>query len=380
MHHPFSRSLRRLAVLLASGLGFGAVGPAQAAPPTYRVTDLGMPEGQIYMRGSALSERGEVIGYSFGKRIGVRFFTWTQASGLKSWHEPFKHPGIALNDLNRSHQVVGDIYHDSDANHSQTGFVWDRSTGTQPLDGLIEGHVNSSMAALNEQGVATGWYTSNLHPHTRTFVWSAETGVVDIHPSGYAMSTPLALNNRGQVLVSAYETGRSDREIVVLSKGGGATPFACVPLAGQPSTSCIGTSINDRGLVAGEVQGTKDVDGHFWPPVHPIVWSPAGEAVDISAGTPFADYWADFLDINQQGQVVGRLQQTHFDDFETFYWDAENGMHRLEDLVDPADPLKGRFEATGQRPKINSQGEILLNVSFDHNASHQHVLVLTPAR
>ena len=66
--------------------------------------------------------------------------------------------------------------------------------------------------------------------------------------------------------------------------------------------------------------------------------------------------------------------------FETFYWDAEHGMHKLEDLVDPADPLKDRFQATGERPKINSKGMILLNASFDDNASHQHVLVLTPVR
>ncbi len=380
MHHPFSRSLRRLAVLLASCLGFGATGLAQAAPPTYRVTDLGMPDGQMYMKGSALNERGEVVGFSYGKRKGVQFFTWSPTSGLKSWREPFKRPGVALNDLNRRRQVVGNIYHDSDNNHSQAGFVWDPSTGTQLLDALTAGSGNSEARAINEHGAAVGWYSSPQYPHLRTFAWTAGTGMVDIHPRGWASSTPLALNNSGQVVLSAYRTARSDREVVLLSEGGDATPLACVPLAGQPSTSCIGTSINDRGQVAGEVQGTKDVDGEFWPPVHPIVWSPAGDPVDLLDGSPFTGYWADFLDINQQGQVVGRLQRVRFDDYETFYWDAEHGMHKLEDLVDPADPLKGRFQATGERPKINSKGMILLNASFDDNASHQHVLVLTPVR
>lgn len=375
-----SFSLRRARTLAATGLALCAASLAHAAAPTYRVTELGMSDGQMYMNGSALNERGEVVGFSYGKRRGVQFFTWSPASGLKAWREPFKRPGVVLSDLNRRHQVAGTIFHDTHDRHTEYGFVWDPSAGTQRLDSLSAGQGSSEVSALNEQGAAVGWYTSPEHPNGRSFAWSAGTGMVDIHPAGYASSVAMALNNRGQVLLSAYRTWRSDREIVVLSKGGGATPLACVPLAGQPSSSCIGTSINDRGQVAGEAMGSEGGDGDIWPPVHPVVWSPAGEPLDLLAGSPFVGYWADFLDINQQGQVVGRLQRVRFWDYETFYWDAENGMHKLEDLVDPADPLRGRFKATGKPPRINGRGEILLNVTFDDNPSHQRTLVLTPVR
>ncbi|WP_374569310.1 hypothetical protein [Ideonella sp.] len=369
---------------MRTALGAGLVSlclaaTAWAAPPTYRVTDIGLPEGHDRSEGSALSERGEVIGYSMGHRTGSQNFAWSASTGRKPWHGPTRHPSVLLIDLNKQRQVAGSIDHPFVDGAPHVGFVWHPDTGTQLMDGLSAGGGDSGVMALNDRGVATGWYTGATAELPHAFVWTQQTGMVDIHPNGYDRSEPMALNNRGQVLALAYPPGSRDWELTVLSMGGVVERVGCMPLAGQPKTYCYASSINDRRQVAGQVSGTVGVDGHGVP-VHPVIWTAAAGMVDISAGTPFANDSGDLLDINHRGQVVGRLVRRGAGVIETFYWDAENGMHKVEDLVDPADPLKGRFLVTGGPSYINSKGMILLNARVEGDPAFQRTLVLTPVR
>lgn len=356
-----------------------AAAPVAAAPPTYRVTDVGMPEGYLYSSGDALSPRGEVIGHTMGHRTGVQKFAWSASTGWKPWREPFRHPSVLMIDINKQRQIVGSIVHTYVDHSPQVGFVWHADTGTLLMNGLLAETGQSGVMAINDRGVATGWYARTVPGQPRAFIWSSEKGMVDIHPSSYGRSEPLALNNRGQVLAIAYPPGSRERDIVVLSTEGGVTPLGCIPMAGQPQTHCYAWSINDSGQVAAQVTGTVGVDG-FGVPTHPVIWTAETGMVDIMVGTPFEKDSASEPDINHRGQMVGRLVRRGADRIETFYWDAENGMHVLDDLVDPADPLKGRFQVMYDRLHINNKGMIMLNARVDGDTAMQRTLVLTPVR
>jgi len=59
----------------------------------------------------------------------------------------------------------------------------------------------------------------------------------------------------------------------------------------------------------------------------------------------------------------------------SFYWDAAEGMHRLDSLVDPADPPRTSVRIGGLSPRINQLGQATTTALV---SGVRRAVVLTP--
>lgn len=325
-------------------LMFGALSAAFAALPVYRSAQIVGPEGWHRSDAGALNQKGDVAG-AFGPRgRGDREhqlpFFWSADAGLQTWPSVPSERYVTTTGLNDAGQVVGYSHNN--------GFVWTANAGLRRLSsrsGVVP-------FAINEAGVVTGMVENQGHV-MRAMVWTHASGVVSIHPAGADGSRGLALNNRGEVAgVVRYEDGRQPFEnAAVLSRGAEPRLLGCVSMGSDGTCFSEATGINDLGQVVGTSHA--DTDQAF-------IWSAATGLVPIATDLP-ADYRTNAVGINNRGQVLGYQTTAGYDDFEPFYWDAENGRHLLADLIAPDDPMHD-VDLFWPRA-INDRGQILLQTA-----------------
>jgi uncharacterized membrane protein len=336
--------------LLGLALCWSAVA-ALAAPPVYRITEIPIPPEWKRSWPTAINENGDVLGY-LGPRGQMsreqhRPFVWSAQGGMTLWPTAIRGHNLYPADLNSAVEVVG--------SDRQQAFLW---TPTAGVNRLVDKR-QTFASGINEHGVVTGLLLAGPHDQQQAFLWSRTAGLVSIHPPASAGSLGRAVNNLGLVAgqVQNHEGQVPEASAAVLSRDGEPRLLGCLSLSQAGNCSSIAQALNDAAQVVGTSMG--DVPRAFF-------WSEATGMKDISLDIP-SDLASYAVDINSRGQVVGHEGDP---DWEAFYWDAENGRHRLSDLIDPADPLRGArlFFPAG----INSRGQIAVQVDSNR------IFLLTP--
>lgn len=346
--------LRSISTRWVLGWGFliCLMGNATAALPTYRITEIPLPPGWNESSPVSLNENGQVLGILGPRgRDGHQRqqpFIWSVEGGMQLWPSAVFDHRLYLGDINNKGQVVGQ--------DREQAMMWTSRGGAKPLGD----HPGSFATAINDHGLVAG--VSSDGGQLGAVVWTRAGGMVSIHPPTAAASGARDVNNRGQV-AGQVRTHAGQGVAAILSRYADPKLLGCVPQSAEGRCYSMAWAIND----AGQVVGFSSADE-----LHAFFWSESTGMIDISADLP-AGYFAYAEAINSLGQVVGYQGGPDLDD-EPFYWDAENGRHRLADLIDPADPL--RSADLNIPVGINTRGQVVVSVG----GYTQRMFLLTPVR
>lgn len=330
--HPLARLLFAAAVTLAAS--------ANAAPPTYRVTVLPLPQVQgseLYAEVYGINDAGLVVGkfVDLEGAAGRRAVYWTPDHVM---HEIGELPGLpncealAVNDLG---QIVGSCT--TLAGPRQRAFIFDEQRGIRPL-GTTKPKLDGDFypAAINNSGVVVGHgnrpYPGGTDLVTHALIWYGSGEVVDPVPDsrgGYAY----AINAAGDWTASQYDLSTFQIEthgfFIKASRPDKlkARDIGFIDL-GRPreKTTVIPHGLNNLGQVVGSNKALKDSRS--------FLWDAKGGMRDLGTLSPTGVDEYDFAGhINDQGVVIGHSARR------PYYHDAQNGMVALLGLIDPADPV-----------------------------------------
>lgn len=366
--------IRLLRQAVASLLVLGGLASAWSAPPTYRIVDLGVPDGYVSSSAAALNDKGEVIGRLFSTGQGDAYwsyFFWSSRLGMRIWWDgDGKDLQPNPSGLNNRGKVVGMLQHERRVDAG--AFVATKS-GLRKLGQLQPGG-RSGANAINDAGTVVGQATVDERFHA--FRWTPESGMVDLHPEGAEESYAVDINARGDI-ASYYKIRRDDLDTdgLYIAADGTRTRLDCL-LPDERGHTCLALNVNNLGQVAGYSSFIEEVDGQRVLRYHPFVWSADAGSIDLTAGTPFADRMPRAGSINDLGQVVGSMQNLQGARNPT-YWDPVEGWHDLVTLVDPDDPLLPGLSFTDPFPRINRWGHVLITGRLD---GAERTLLFVPVR
>lgn len=350
---PFGRILATLAAL-------GATGLACAAPPLYRITDLGLPDGSDEVHAEALNDRDEVLGTVTSATWVQRPdspFTWSSAGGMRVGAPPKESVFRTLNAMDDKGHVVG-----TQSCHAcvDQGFYRSAHAPVRMLDGLYDG-APAKAAGVNEHGLIVGssYYVDSLW-HAVT--WSPQGGAVDRTPGAHS-SEGVAINNRGQLTGWMQKNAHASTTAMVVHPDGHVTELGSLPGDGNSYARAINSG--------GAVVGTSARPGAWGS--HAFLWTPGAGMRDLVAGSAYSDWEADAMDLNDAGEAIGVIYNTA-DQFRLFHWDAVDGVQPLDDLIAPDDPLAGKVKFQ-DFAGINNGGRIALSGLLD---GVWHAFLLTP--
>jgi probable HAF family extracellular repeat protein len=324
-------------------VGSPTVASATGSGPS--IHDLGTLGGAT-SRAVAINDRGEIAGSSAMADGSTHAFLWSPRSrGSNKQGMQDLGTGEAV-DVNNAGQVVG--------NDAGRVFVWTPGTGRRDL-GMLGG-MTSRATDLNDRGQIVGAVEVMTGENTvsHAFRWDPRRGVRDL-----GIGTAMAVNASGQVAgVEGEMTGffwdsRTGRQPITANPGGGVTGFNMYISGINDRAQVIGTAIqafiwdrhkgarsldtlnalssdardvNNRGQVVGRVQDpTADVD-------HAYRWTRGGGMIDLTTGKDFA-FNATSTAVNDDGDVVGwTMTSAGPTDGEAFLWTQTSGLRHLGTL------------------------------------------------
>lgn len=196
---------------------------------------------------SAISDNGNVTGYSARRDGYHRAFLWTASSGIRDLGTlPGDQYTIGY-DVNDAGQVVGFSGTETPNGVVTHAFVWSASGGMKAIAGA---GVQSVAFGINNRGEVVGGYDAG--DSYRAFVWSESAGLRDLGaPAGVTFSTAWAINDSGTV-VGNFGVPRGSSAFVWTRTNG----MKELPNTGGTLTQA--TAINDAGLIAGVDGSTSD--------------------------------------------------------------------------------------------------------------------------
>jgi probable HAF family extracellular repeat protein len=351
-------------VALTISLQLAAQEQAEHHPQThYRVVSLGVPLGGSAAGAAAINNLGWVAGDSnlagdasqhaelwvYGYPIDIGTLGGPNSAvlwpGLNIWGEAVGISDTGATDPLGESWSCGAFFPASHNGHICVGFKWQWGTGMTALPTL--GGNNGFATSVNDFGQAVGWAENTVHDPTcappQVLQFEAVIGISGIcqnavgnqsalhallwqngtvtslgNLGGYAWHTPMALNNRGQIV------GFSD--------------------------------------LPGDEQGAN-------PNFHAFLWTRDHGMQDL--GTLPGDAISEALGINDQGQIVGVSFGAGFTNPRAFIW--QNGvMTDLNTLIPPGSSLS--LQAAQE---INDLGEIV-GQATDQNTGKGPAFLLVP--
>lgn len=358
---------------LALAAALGVMAPAWSLPPTYRIVDLGVPEGYQSSSARDFNDRGQVIGMLFHSDpppAHRSYFLWSPEEGMRIWDGTGKVTAPNPSGLNNRGKVVGMVQHER--NTRTDAFVATKG-GLRKL-GQLQAGGRSAANAINDAGTVVGQATVDERFHA--FRWTPQTGLVDLHTEGAQESYAVDINAHGDI-ASYYKIRRDDLDTdgLHIAADGTRTRLDCL-VPDERGHTCLALGINNLGQVVGYSSFIEEIDGQKVLRYHPFVWSADGGSIDLTAGTLFADRLPHAGSINDRGQVAGSMQNLQGARNPT-YWDPAEGWHDMVELIDPADPLLGRLSFINPFPRINRWGHVLVTGRID---GIEHALLLMPVR
>jgi probable HAF family extracellular repeat protein len=167
--------------------------------------DLGTLPGGYYSQALAINQSGEIPGYSNAADGRWHAAVWTKFGGVKGLKFLPGGTSASANGINNLGQIVGG------SSYAGCGFctlatVWNNETVRDI--GVLPGQGWSTAFAINDKGQAIGW-SGNI-----AFIWSAQRGMQNLNDlipsnSGWQLSLPTAINDRGQITGQGNINGQS---------------------------------------------------------------------------------------------------------------------------------------------------------------------------
>lgn len=346
----------------------------------YSLEDLGVVKDMEASEPATLNSFGSVVGTAYGEEYPTCAFHY-------DYLQKFIHEEGAVNSrafgINATSMIVGDAF--------QVGPMEPRSHATLwkdgiPMDlGVLNGQAYSRANGINAMGQVVG-YSSLQRDSTesRAFVWSSQTGMIDIGTLGGAYAQAYAINDNGYITGASQTQGMgpiltTHAFIYRLPTPPYPRNNRMVDLGALGGLSSYGMAINSYNHVAGySTLSTKDDRVHAF--LHD-----GKKMIDLgSLGGPGNRWGSDFsvaLGINNYDQVVGYtyllavgempIQQV------AFLWsrnsDGSGQMVNLNTLLYRQDKDYLLFSATG----INDRGQIVATAYYMPTGAVRAVL-LTP--
>lgn len=286
-----------------------------AASPRYEIIDLST-QGCGRSSPYAINDIGQVVGHSFSVKGGA--FLWDRRIGmidLGTLPEGGDSVAYGVNDCG---QVVGFSGPDDGE-----AFIWDSENGMGCLDGV--GYYSTAYAINN-----AGQVVVDISVPPYGFLWDPDNGLIDLGTLGGGTNFPYAINNTGQVVGEA-QTSSGDPHAFLWDSTIGMHDLGTL---GGSHSKALG--INDAGQVVG---WSKTMGGDY----HAFLWDVHLGMTDLGPGIAWA--------INNAGQMVGSLSGSG----PAFYWDSDNGMIRLDDLLPP----NSGWQRLTRALDINNRGQIV---------------------
>jgi probable HAF family extracellular repeat protein len=269
-------------------------GPCRATvwTPHEGITVLGTLGG-LDSYATGVTDQGVVAGYSsytHFDRSPKHAFVWTRRAGMRDL-------GTLGGDYSEAWSInrKGVIGGWTSTSTSLLGFVWTPRSGVLSI-GTAGGRF-SFVTAVSDTGLAVGRSEAVPVPcgpgmcfDNHAVAWSADNGLVDLHPAGWRETYASAVNNAGTMVVgSGYQLGSSYNRALAW------TPEGPIDL-GTLGLSGEAYAVNDDGLVIG---GGQTADYFF----HAFAWTKGEGLVDLTPG-PAA---SAANGLSENGVIVGTL-------------------------------------------------------------------------
>jgi probable HAF family extracellular repeat protein len=232
------------------------------------------------------------------------------------------------NDVNVLNEVVGGAHVNSTDMHA---FVWTEEGGLLDLGTL--GGQNSSALCINDRSQIVGQSRGKEGTQERAFVYSRQTGIVELFPSWAGWSRAIAVTNEGVIVGWAGCGARTDFGFVLY-------PGERNPLEIRTASGCpfFISAVSDSGLVVGEAD---DPSGHR----RPSTWTRERGLMQLATDEPFHP-----MDVDRYGNIVGYVQGGRHPLILPYIWTAEGELLPLpyaEEHATDAIAVNGRGQIVG---------------------------------
>jgi len=371
MSKHWKRTLALLAVAVAAGLACGGLAlggkkpPAPPPPPqptiSYSITFLGTLLGDTTSQARDVNEFGQVVGFSTGAN-GSRAFLYSVSDGM-----------VALNDLidPASGWVLGWATSINDAgqivglgklNGQSRAYRFTPGVGEAPpvVEDLGTFGGGSEAYGINAHGDVAGRST-DFNGNLRAFVWTDQTGMVDIGDLGGGLAFAEGINNSGQV-TGGSTIGATWLRAFRYTPGVGGLPGVMEDLgdlATLQSAAARGLDINDHGHVVGYVDAGRFKGARY---AHAFLYT--DRMIDL--GT-LGGYHSEAYGLNSWGEVVGTSQVSTPDTtLHGFLYTnkTDTGGFVIVKLQERIVDLPGDFQAGILPRRINDLGVICGSAGF----------------
>jgi probable HAF family extracellular repeat protein len=372
------KKMKKLSLILIGLLACFAIGISTVQGQQYSLEDLGVVKGMDVSLPAAVNFNGHVAGTAYKKgEICAFYYDYLQKLMYDAGGNNSRGFGINFTNL-----IVGDsvfvtgIMEVSHAAMFKGGYVTDL--------GVLPGQVFSRANGINATNQVVGYSGAGRDANeSRAFMWSSQTGMIDIGTLGGAYAQANAINDAGVI------TGASETQDMGPIKKTHAfiyrfptppyprhAPMIDLGVLGTGLFS-FGTAINSDNHVAGySTVSTKDAR------VHGFLHN-GKNMIDLGS---LGGYAADSdnsvaLGVNSRDQVVGYTYLPAFGDMAlqqvAFLWSRnENGIGKMANLNHMVDKTGRNYlliSATG----INDKGQIAA-VALDIYNGGLRAVLLTP--
>jgi uncharacterized membrane protein len=350
-----------LAALLAAQAGVAASAHGQAYDPTggYTATVLrfdptpGTPEKAAATWGSALNNRGEVLG-EFGLDE-PQGYLWSAAQGLVLLDDLFGSPEPAYGrEIDDEGRIVG-LFGQIDFVTIVFAYVGTTGGDFEPLSPHIP-QQSSAALDIDGEGRIVGMLHADSFGGPRAVIWDGAE-VINLGTLGANNSVATGINNAGVVIGQSQFVGFGPTRGFRWTEAGGMEALDLPP----DMTISDANDINDEGHIVGRVSSLGAAFA--------AIWAPDGTVEVLPSFTP-GSFFAQARRINEHGQILGNgLGDV---DLEVILW-HEGEAHRVQDhVVDLPESITLQEAAD-----LNDRGQILCE-GFDRNTIEFVTVLLTP--
>jgi uncharacterized membrane protein len=343
-------------------------GLAQAAPQ-YRVVELGAPPGVAGTYVYGLNNLGQAVGLA-QDAVGTYAVAWSAGD-----YTMRRLPGAVQQGYASAINDAGVIVGSGTLALQQQAILWtvDGSViGLGRLPGGLPQYSGSLAYGINSGGTLVGLtYIGGAQRIQKNgdfaYRWDAGAGMTPLPdlPRGLDNNGAYGINDGGDIVGygSVVVERRNSIHAVLWSRDGSVRDLGTL---GTTDTT-IAFDINNAGQVVGRSAG------------RPMLWTAASGMKDL--GLPPRATAAEAYAINDAGQCIGHWYDLASQVNGAFYWHADDGILDLADLVDPADPLRGKVLEKIDVSDINLHGVIIANIGGVVSPARAVLLVpSTPAK
>ena len=374
--------MKKLTLILIGLMACVAIGisTARGQGVVYSLEDLGVVKEMEASAPAALNSFGSVVGTAYGGEYATCAFHYDYLQ--KFIHEEGAADSRAFG-INSTSMIVGDAFAIGPMEPRSHATLWKDGI---PMDlGVLKGQVYSRANGINAMGQVVGY--SGLQRdsiESRAFVWSSQTGMIDIGTLGGAYAQAYAINDAGYITGASQTQGMGPMLTTHAFIYQLPTPpyrryHQMVDLGVLGGLSSYGTAINNFNHVVGySTIKTNDDRVHAF-------WHDGRKMIDLgSLGGPGNRWGSDFsvaLGVNNLDQVVGYTYLPVFGEMPiqqvAFLWYQTKGgvgnMVNLNTLIDKT----GKNYLVTSATAINDNGQIA-GSAYNLQTGDVRAVLLTP--